>query len=381
MCTTAVKDVMSLNEENKGSTFNAEHLAGEITSAKQEMKSAQEEIDKLCAVNKSNLGAQEIDKELLLDINKLKVLWKLKDELSICCKQERLSLDARVSLLMEWQEVKADIEMMKAHLEMSRKRWDMIQDSGKVADKDKANATRLHRGVDMQSKWEDASEEAKSALDSFIKKGTAILPHTCVLIQTVQEVLPEAAMTLRELAHHIFLINSKKETYICCYHKICQHLKEKHDGAHIKGVAYTKEYEGHPPAGIWSCGCDEEACLFEFFVWKTWKVASMNKKLSLVEAMCSKEYWSCQDWWGVGSMRESSCSLFMQEEFKSISESGTTQIHKMDSNSDNEEMARRKKLKTTDSAGGKGSHDLKTQSQQEWLHDELTSDDIIPNYK
>ena len=117
------------------------------------------------------------------------------------------------------------------------------------------------------------------------------------MIRNVQPLASRAATTNRALALECLKLSSNN--IMCRYHQTLAKRDPIIDGTHsgkvegqyqVTGVPYKKVLDKKPtksdkkstksdngtvrPQGALSCGCDEEAVLFEFFFWKTWTITS-----------------------------------------------------------------------------------------------------------
>lgn len=113
------------------------------------------------------------------------------------------------------------------------------------------------------------------------------------LIRNVQVFVPRGATTNRELALDCFALTSNHR--MCQFHQARSKRQGVIDGENdgteigefqVMGVPYRRnigmkeESEDpspaapNPPEGFMTCGCSEEAVLFEFFFWKTWTITS-----------------------------------------------------------------------------------------------------------
>ncbi|KAF8885614.1 hypothetical protein BD779DRAFT_1442259 [Infundibulicybe gibba] len=106
-------------------------------------------------------------------------------------------------------------------------------------------------------------------------------------IREIQELLPRAATTSKELAYSIFWTSQGNS--ICRYHQKFRGHKQ-HDGEHtgaapyiVQGPAYSKSLKGTASPGHMHCGCSIDVVLMDFFFWKTWSVRSTHPDFEEVE--------------------------------------------------------------------------------------------------
>ncbi|KAF8193295.1 hypothetical protein BJ912DRAFT_848467 [Pholiota molesta] len=134
-------------------------------------------------------------------------------------------------------------------------------------------------------------ERTRAAIKAFISKedktGANITPSMRRTIREVQDFVPEAGVTSRELA--LLVHRNSLDNLQCRFHEKSKD-KEHYDGNMIKGqrihgVAFQMKLAGSTARpvkaepGFMNCGCHIDDVLLDFFWWKTWIIRSRNPNL------------------------------------------------------------------------------------------------------
>ena len=138
-------------------------------------------------------------------------------------------------------------------------------------------------------------EEAEVAVDAFLAKKTPISLGLRHLIREVQDFVPRAGTTSRELSLHI--LHTNRHNFICLYHQHHRSPNYLSDGvvpgkSHtLRGIPYprivtsSKGESQAPPEGHLHCGCNVDVALLDLFWWKTWILHSTRPNLPVSERL------------------------------------------------------------------------------------------------
>ncbi|TFK44059.1 hypothetical protein BDQ12DRAFT_717248 [Crucibulum laeve] len=301
-CATILSDSLDHLAAGPNSKPEAEALVDTISNAKVERTQASSSLDDLQQELELEEKAQEIDRELVCQIEALQNARSKLNEAYKSRSQRNLLIHKKQARRRTWEATRTEVEKLERVLRpllSKRKRTEDAETKGRK--KTKGEPAKPNE----QSKWEEMEDEDKNELKEqinaaivhFMRDKTPLTSHLKNFIRCVQELAPEASWLSRDLAKHIF--NTSQKHYICRFHHIRRSAKGPGmyiDGmrAMVEGIAFKRNTAAKPPAGFWHCGCDEDAALFEFFMWKRWKIRSTNPRFTKVDVFGPEEAIGCQ---------------------------------------------------------------------------------------